>query len=464
MATNYYFISDLHIGGDGALDECPFESELIAFLRQLEAEAEDAELIIAGDMFGLWETTYAEGPDKLHGIIAGHTDLFLQFQRTGKRVRITIIPGNHDHELATDPEFASILRVYNLHLEATEHITRDIAGRTIWIEHGNQHDSYNRFDDFGNPACRPLGYYVTSGVISGASRRVKGRDEKWLKDIGSVYPTEYVPHWLLSNYFYREMSTYIRALAAPFLLLFSVNVILVCGVLLELAGLLPHGWLLSSFTRSLGAPGYLLDALFLINGVAVVAILLLSIPLFLVRRDIRGVLLRYGVDLSEALKAEKKTQYANAADRVFREFPDVILFVFGHTHTAGVQVCNGHAIVNTGAWLKQLTCVASRFYMLPDVYCPSFELGYFHVSADGDRLLIRYERIPKTAPDELSLLQRVSIYGRCRQPAPPAPAMTVLPLRETMQEPASAEEPRNQVEHEGNYHAQDDARDDGKVE
>ena len=28
--TTYYFISDLHIGGDGDLDQCDFETELIA--------------------------------------------------------------------------------------------------------------------------------------------------------------------------------------------------------------------------------------------------------------------------------------------------------------------------------------------------------------------------------------------------------------------------------------------------
>lgn len=429
MAREYYFISDLHLGGDGALDECAFEQELIAFLRELEeAAAEDAELIIAGDMFGLWETTYADGPDKLHGIIAGHTELFLQFQRTGRRIRITAIPGNHDHELAMDPAFAAILRVYSIHLEAKEYITRAVGGRTIWIEHGNQHDAYNRFDDFGNPACRPLGYYATSGVISGASRRVKGKDEKWLKDIESVYPTEYVPHWLLSNYFYREMNLYLRVLALPFLLLFTMTAAGVFGVLLDLAGVVPEGLFFSSFTRSLGTAGYLLDALFIVNGVMVLCILLISLPLLVIRRDIKNVLVRYGIDLSEALKAEKENQYAAAAERVFLEHPDVILYVFGHTHTAGVHVRDGRAVVNTGTWLKKLTCVPSRFYMLPDVYCASYELGYFRVRADGANLVIEHHAIPKSAPDTLSTLQRISIYGRARHNTAPIPETTLLPL------------------------------------
>ncbi|MGH3144199.1 MAG: phosphoesterase, partial [Rubrobacter sp.] len=44
MARQYFFISDMHIGGDGELRNCDFEDELIEFLQSLE-EHEDAELI-----------------------------------------------------------------------------------------------------------------------------------------------------------------------------------------------------------------------------------------------------------------------------------------------------------------------------------------------------------------------------------------------------------------------------------
>ena len=46
----YYFISDLHIGGDEALGVCDFESELVSFLQDLANRPdEDVELIIVGD-------------------------------------------------------------------------------------------------------------------------------------------------------------------------------------------------------------------------------------------------------------------------------------------------------------------------------------------------------------------------------------------------------------------------------
>jgi len=66
MSATYYFISDLHIGGDEALGVCDFEDELIGFMDEIAQRNEDAELIIIGDVFGLWEFTRVEGVEKLH--------------------------------------------------------------------------------------------------------------------------------------------------------------------------------------------------------------------------------------------------------------------------------------------------------------------------------------------------------------------------------------------------------------
>ena len=51
----YYFVSDLHMGGDGQLQHCDYIAEFIAFLKQLEKEGPDTELLIVGDTFGFWE-------------------------------------------------------------------------------------------------------------------------------------------------------------------------------------------------------------------------------------------------------------------------------------------------------------------------------------------------------------------------------------------------------------------------
>ena len=177
MPTTYYLISDLHIGGDGGLARCEFENELIEFLAEIAAGPQPAELIIVGDAFGFWELTDREGVSKLETIAAQHPALFRQLRETGERVTITLLPGNHDYDLACVPEYRAELARYNIRLEPVVHITRTIAGHTVWIEHGNQYDDFNRFPDFGNRYGLPLGYFITRGVVAaaGAERRARRR-------------------------------------------------------------------------------------------------------------------------------------------------------------------------------------------------------------------------------------------------------------------------------------------------
>jgi hypothetical protein len=96
----YYVISDLHIGGDERLEEVEFLDELLEFLERLEATDEDAELLINGDAFGLWEFTTVEGIETFEVLERTYPALFDQLRRTGENVPITLLPGNHDHELA----------------------------------------------------------------------------------------------------------------------------------------------------------------------------------------------------------------------------------------------------------------------------------------------------------------------------------------------------------------------------
>ena len=91
MPTEYFFISDMHIGGDGELEKCDFEIELIDFLKQLERK-DGAELVINGDAFGLWEFTTLEGMEKLEALIKQQVGLFEQFKATGRRFRSRSCP------------------------------------------------------------------------------------------------------------------------------------------------------------------------------------------------------------------------------------------------------------------------------------------------------------------------------------------------------------------------------------
>ena len=133
MATTYYLISDLHIGGDEQLGQVDCLDELLAFLGDLEASDEDAELIINGDAFGLWEFTEVEGPAKFDALVERYPELFAQLRSTGERVPVTLIPGNHDYELAAYPEYVDRLAEYNVTLEQERSIERAVGERVVHV-------------------------------------------------------------------------------------------------------------------------------------------------------------------------------------------------------------------------------------------------------------------------------------------------------------------------------------------
>src|SRR5215813_8533565 len=91
IVRKYYFVSDLHMGGDGRLQHCDYAAEFIAFLKQLATEDPDTELLIVGDTFGFWELTLVQGAEKLEHIVKAHQAIFDQLRATGARIKITMM-------------------------------------------------------------------------------------------------------------------------------------------------------------------------------------------------------------------------------------------------------------------------------------------------------------------------------------------------------------------------------------
>lgn len=397
MSKTYYFISDLHIGGDEALGVCDYEAEFIAFLDQLASSGEDAELIIVGDIFGLWEFTDLEGLAKLDKLMEQFPAIFQALQRAGEKITITMLPGNHDYEIACYEDYIRRLQAYNIHLAQRPAITREMAGRTIWIEHGNQYDAYNRMPDFGNPHAQPIGYFLTSTIVSTAGKHSQFGRYNWLKDIQSVYPTEQVPYWILSNYFYHEMSLFLRWLLLPFLLCTGLEIFVLGGAALEFFGITQtniffNNWLFAS----LGFIGNLVQLILIINTVLLVNFLVLAIPLYFIWRDFRATLARFRLVVNPAdLSSEKEQRYLDAAQEVFRQHPEVIIFLYGHTHKPSLRHLDGRVVINTGTWLKRLNDVASRLGLLPKIYVPFFCLNYFRVSQGRAILPLRIRPFPR---------------------------------------------------------------------
>jgi UDP-2,3-diacylglucosamine pyrophosphatase LpxH len=424
----YYFISDLHIGGDEALGVCDYEAELIDFLDNLAEQQEEAELFIIGDIFGLWEFTDLQGVAKLNQLFIQFPKIFAALQHTGETVRITMLPGNHDYEIACYPEFVEMLKPYHIHLEQTPAITREINGKKIWIEHGNQYDAYNHMPDFGNPYAHPIGYFITSSVVSTAGKHSKFGRYNWLKDIQSVYPSEQIPYWVLSNYFYHEMSPLLRWLILPFLLLSGFEFFVLGGAALEWFGKTETNIFLNNqlFT-ALGFVGNLVQLVLIINTVLFVNLLVLAVPLYLIWRDFRATLQRFRIVLNPAeLSSEKEQQYLDAAQEVFSRDPDTVIFIYGHTHMPSLRRFGPRAVINTGTWLKRYDVEKPRVGFLPAIYVPFFCLNYFKISGLDGRIAIHYHQIPKDPPPDLSFLQRLLVRRKRRAARDPIPEQTWL--------------------------------------
>jgi UDP-2,3-diacylglucosamine pyrophosphatase LpxH len=428
MSLTYYFISDLHIGGDEALGVCDYEAELIEFLATLATPQEEAELFIIGDIFGLWEFTEIEGAGKLNKVIEQFPRIFEALRHTGETVKITMLPGNHDYEIACYPEFVEMLQPYNIHLEQKPSIIREINGKKIYIEHGNQYDAFNHMPDFGNPYAQPVGYFITSSVVSTAGKHSKFGKYNWLKDIQSVYPSEQIPYWVWSNYFYHEMSPLLRWLIMPFLLLSGFEIFVVIGAALEWFGKTETNIFLNNqLFAALGIIGNLVQMILIINTVLLVNFVILAVPLYLIWRDFKATLKRFRIVLNPAeLSSEKEQQYLDAAQRVFAHDPDTVIFMYGHTHMPSLRQFGQRVVINTGTWLKRLDHVKPRFGFLPGIYVPFFCLNYFKISGIDGRIAIDYRIIPKDPPQDLSLLQRL-LYSRKRhQLQDPIPEQTWL--------------------------------------
>lgn len=431
MPTDYYFISDMHIGGDGALRDFDSMDELLSFLHELAQHEGAAELIINGDAFGLWEFTAVEGMEKLETLIHQQATLFQQFKATGARIPITLIAGNHDYELACYPAFIARLKEFNLNLVPEIAITREVAGQKIWIEHGMQYDANNRMPDFGNPYAQPLGYHITTRILGTAGKLSDFGKDNWLKDIQSVTELTDTPSWMSSNYFYREMSTTLRYLLLPFLLLFGVSILVFIAGLLEWLGVVNFNLITQNrFFQQLGVFGDFLLLVFTVNGVVLLFLLLLAVPLFFLIRDVRKTLWRYNIlgrDDEEDLLGQDRGPYIAAARQLFEEHPDVSVFIFGHTHRVFLKtLADGRVVLNTGTWLKLLYKVPVLFGYLPPIYYPIFQISSFRITEEENQLVIYYRQIHKDAPRELTWLQRLLIFTRAKPQATPVPRRTMV--------------------------------------
>jgi UDP-2,3-diacylglucosamine pyrophosphatase LpxH len=433
----YYVVSDLHIGGDEQLEEVPFLDELLSLLQRLEETAEDAELVINGDAFGLWEFTQLEGVAKFDALVEAYPRLFEQFRATGENIQITLLPGNHDHELAAYDEYVERFAEYNIDLVQGESLRRRVGDGAIHFEHGHQQDPNNRIEDWGNPYATPLGYYYNTLVTSRAGRLSDRGRYNWLKDVQAVTPTERIPVWLFSKYFYREMNPVLRFSLVPFLLLFNLSVVLAVLAGLSITGI----WsapvdAVTVFLRQFGTAGTAVWFLLAVNAAITGVVLLVAVPLYFLRRDIRKTIHRFGV-FETRLTVDTEEPYEAVASERFDSDRETVVFCYGHTHRPELRELDGGVLVNTGTWLKRLHRRDGIIGVLPPVFYPSYQLYVVRIAPAASGVAVEFEQVDKRSParEELTRTERFFTLGR--EPEPDLPERTVVEVPGTDAEPTS---------------------------
>ncbi|MFP4632837.1 MAG: metallophosphoesterase [Halobacteriales archaeon] len=419
-----YVVSDLHLGGDEKLGDSEFVPELLEFLRRVRREDVD-EIVVNGDAFGLWEMTEVDGVEAMDAIVESYPEVFEELERTASEVDVTFLPGNHDHDLAAYPEVRERLSEFGLDVDVGPATRREIGGVDVWLEHGCQQDPNNEIVDWGNRYVTPLGYYYNTRVTSKAGRLSEHGRYDWLADVQAVTPTQRMPSWLASKYFYVEMHPLLRYAFIPFLLLFNVSLVLVVLSGLDVAGVwsLPAEFVEGAF-GFFGRVGETAYLLLYVNLVVVALLTLAFVPVALIVRDIRRTVERFGL-FEDPLTVDPTEPYEEYARELF-ESEDVDVFCFGHTHRPKVDDVDGGLLVNSGTWLKRLhrrDVVAGR---LPPVYYPSYEMAAVRLSPHADGLSVEFVEVdkPSPAPQELTLTERLLTLGR--KPSPELPDDVVV--------------------------------------
>ncbi|MDD3175098.1 MAG: metallophosphoesterase [Candidatus Nanoarchaeia archaeon] len=408
MSKEYYFISDLHLGAGEFKKTCAFENELIHFL-QIISKKKDAELIIVGDMFGFWELNRNVEEDKLNYIINVHKNLFEQFKRTGKNIKITVISGNHDYELAYNIQYQKILKKYNIEVCKDQHMIKKINGKKIWIEHGHQQDEYNKISEWGDDKIKPFSYYLTKELMYDLHQK-KNNKKDWVLDIQSVQPREWIPNWFFSNYFYNELNPILRYVALPFLLFFSFSFLVLLAGYLKKFNLITIPFLTEHFSTKFGLVGNALDIIIFVDTLVIIVLLIILLPILLIYLDSKRKFRNLGFS-AENLKQVKKEKYLAYAKEVFEKNKNVKIFIFGHIHTAFMKKIGNNLVVNTGTWIKKLKRIKPlKLFILPSVYYPHYKLTIMHIYAEKNKIIVSHKHIDKHIKPPFTWLQKFAIF------------------------------------------------------
>lgn len=422
-------LSDLHIGGDRGQEDFYCHAEFIALLDDLDREPGPVTLLINGDFFEFLQVSVPPGVLRVQVIVEHpkHAALFARLRRWNAEAghRTVYVVGNHDSETGWNAATGAYLigRGY-VHEIALGYEHRFAAGAvhgtaddapayTLYAEHGNEEDEQNAIRDYGHPLVAPLGTYVVTEFVNRVEPLGRFAGPEYattLSDVDNIYPTELLPWWLLSSFFYRQVRRFAKWVLLP------------AAVLLVIVRFLNNAllWFTFGLVENLSVERLLRYFGFIILDVLVV----LGLVLLVVWVDFMRWRRRVGVTEPVQIIAATQEHY-HVACRAYldgtrcplhRQGDDtpIDVFAFGHNHTAEVLPHDAGGrptvIANSGTWVRKIVRLPTHL-KLPPVFIPRYDLNYLTVCTTAAGLEVALQRRVKPLPYHLGWPEQLATFG-----------------------------------------------------
>mgnify|MGYP003349348733 CR=1 FL=1 len=187
--TKVMVVSDIHLRLPVTNELAMIQDSLIERISEL-SKHKNAILVLNGDIFELWEQSSQTVEEIINGF-SGLTKAIRGFHSANHQVIFTV--GNHDDAVLQTQSSKNVLKkiwmaqiITNLELE--------MNNKMILIEHGHEHDSYNKSGDEGTTHGKTL--------VKSTLPRLEKNAPTLFVGIGDVVNRAYLPSYVLSRLMY----------------------------------------------------------------------------------------------------------------------------------------------------------------------------------------------------------------------------------------------------------------------
>lgn len=411
-------VSDLHMGAGDRADDFIDDDELASFIQKYVEHEEPVELILAGDTFeflqvrlpgiGDYEFSSRAANARLNAILTAHAPAIGALRSFVSRPKnqLTIMIGNHDFEL----HYASAKHLLREALGLAENDQRlrfciSYEGCGVYIEHGNQFDSWNTFVHFGG-ITQPFEIVRGTRVVKDVINPLESDPLDVATLIDNVKPTSAFLWYMLSlprlrnpdarRYVTRGILRMFRTVAIPTtysphpVLMVREELLGAPGETLHREMAIQQMYELEPDLRAAAAASH--------GGQEPVLQIRQRVAQGVTRRLTRArgqalddLQIEAQRNLREEIRAFKtQTQRAMARIASSDDHGHNTLFICGHTHTAEVVALGDKkTYINTGTWTEVVWNIASGLY--ESRRFPFLEITYPDGSDSPDgRLLVWY--------------------------------------------------------------------------